>query len=478
MEEYNNEVIIVNQNSTPETETFKEYLEFLNLPTENIIAETSDRKAIIKILPDLLLNIPAEQKRNANYLSKFVTASTIGLFDAALNYLWNEVIINLREKIVFYGLETFYDNAVGEKRRHEYNTIEDLSGIKDKTLLDTCKKLEWISDIIHRKLCYILDMRNQIGASHPNFSTINSYELVSWLDICVKDVINEKASHAAIMSKGIIENIKNLDESIDDETLKSMELSFKDFPTNITSTLIISLFGIYISDKTSTIVRNNILLVSSKLWIYTLDATKYELGTKVEFFKNNLEKEKAELAHTFFEKCDGLNYLTINTKSLIISNLCDELLIANQEYNNYYNEPPIAREIMKYIKNYSDIPKEQTTKIINTFLECRIGREVGYCNGVSPGAKSIYDNFFSLLSKEQVKILIYLLKDHLDSVSENNKIKIQNIKEILKIIQSDVIGERLNEIINYLIKCVEENRIHTAYKQNDFKDLCNGVIEF
>lgn len=143
-------------------------------------------------------------------------------------------------------------------------------------------------------------MRNQIGASHPNFSTINSYELVSWLDICVKDVINEKASHAAIMSKGIIENIKNLDESIDDETLKSMELSFKDFPTNITSTLIISLFGIYISDKTSTIVRNNILLVSSKLWIYTLDATKYELGTKVEFFKNNLEKEKAELAHTFF----------------------------------------------------------------------------------------------------------------------------------------------------------------------------------
>lgn len=86
------------------------------------------------------------------------------------------------------------------------------------------------------------------------------------------------------MSKGIIENIKNLDESIDDETLKSMELSFKDFPTNITSTLIISLFGIYISDKTSTIVRNNILLVSSKLWIYTLDATKYELGTKVEFF--------------------------------------------------------------------------------------------------------------------------------------------------------------------------------------------------
>ncbi|MFU2417101.1 hypothetical protein [Peptacetobacter sp. AB800] len=321
-------------------------------------------------------------------------------------------------------------------------------------------------------------MRNQIGASHPNFSTINSYELVSWLDICVKDVINEKASHAAIMSKGIIENIKNLDESIDDETLKSMELSFKDFPTNITSTLIISLFGIYISDKTSTIVRNNILLVSSKLWIYTLDATKYELGTKVEFFKNNLEKEKAELAHTFFEKCDGLNYLTINTKSLIISNLCDELLIANQEYNNYYNEPSIAREIMKYIKNYSDIPKEQTTKIINTFLECRIGREVGYCNGVSPGAKSIYDNFFSLLSKEQVKILIYLLKNHLDSVSENNKIKIQNIKEILKIIQSDVIGERLNEIINYLIKCVEENRIHTAYKQNDFKDLCNGVIEF
>lgn len=478
MEKYNNEVIIVNNNSTPETEIFKNYLEFLNLPTEDIIAETSERKIIINNLPDLLSNISIEEKRQANYLSKFVTASIIGLFDAALNYLWNEVITNLREKIVFYGLEIFYDNAVGEKRRHEYNTAEDLSGIKDKTLLDTCKKLEWISDVVHRKLCYILDMRNQIGASHPNSSTINSYELLAWLDTCIKEVINEKASNSAIISKGIIENIKNLEESIDDETLQSMELSFKDFPTNITSTLLISLFGIYISNKTSSIVRNNILLVSSKLWIYTLDTTKYELGTKVEFFKNNLEKEKVELAHTFFEKCNGLHYLTLNEKSLIISNLCDELHMANQGYNNYYNEPPIAREIMKYIKTSSDIPKEQTRKIINTFLECRIGREVWYCNGVSPNAKTIYNNFFRLLSKEQSKILINLLKEHISSISEHNKIKIQNIKEILEIIQSNIVGERLNEIINYLINCIEENRIHTAYKQKDFKDLCNGIITF
>ena len=152
--------------------------------------------------------------------------------------------------------------------------------------------------------------------------------------------------------------------------------------------------------------------------------------------------------------------------------------MANQGYNNYYNEPPIAREIMKYIKTSSDIPKEQTRKIINTFLECRIGREVSYCNGVSPNAKTIYNNFFRLLSKEQIMILMNLLKEHISSISEHNKIKIQNIKEILEIIQSEIIGERLNEIINYLINCIEENRIHTVYKQKDFKDLCNGIITF
>lgn len=79
--------------------------------------------------------------------------------------------------------------------------------------------------------------------------------------------------------------------------------------------------------------------------------------------------------------------------------------------------------------------------------------------------------------KNTLKILIALLQDNLQSINENNTVKIQNIKKILELIKSDLLGDRLNEIINYLIECAEKNIIHTAYNQKEFKDLCNGVIE-
>jgi hypothetical protein len=67
-----------------------------------------------------------------------------------------------------------------------------------------------------------------------------------------------------------------------------------------------------------------------------------------------------------------------------------------------------------------------------------------------------YDNFFKILSKEYIKILIALLQDNLQSINENNTVKIQNIKEILELIKSNLLGDRLNEIINYLIECAEK----------------------
>ena len=474
--ENNNELIIAGGNITAESSKFQQYLNLLNLPSENIIAETDNINTIISALPNLLSTIPLEKKNDATYLSKFVAASAIGLFDAALNYVWNEVVINLREKIIYYGLETFYDNALGGKTREEFKTDADLSGIKDKTLLETCKKLEWISDINYRKLCHILDMRNQIGASHPNISTINPYELLGWLEVCVKDVINDQPSASAVNSKKIIENIKKMDTPIETNTLDGYKILFKDLSTNISSSLLATLFGIYVSEKTSQQVRNNILSVSSILWEYTTDPTKYDLGTKKEYYKNNLDKDKEDLAYTFFENCNGLHYLTINEKSLTISGLCDDLYNAAHSWDNYYHEPPIAREIMKYIKSSESLPEEQTTKLLNTFLECRIGREVPYQNGVSPGAKEYYDSLFKLLSKNQVKITLELLKNHLDSFYDNSNVKSNNVKEILVILKSNQIGERLNEIIDFLIVAGNNKHLHTAYKDKNFKDLCRGII--
>ena len=113
---------------------FQSYLESLSLPTDNVIATTDERKIVGENLPSFLNSISDEDKAEARYLSKFVGATAIGLFDAALNYIWNEVVINLRKKAVMYGIDIFFDAAVGGRNRDLYTVEEDLGGIKDQVL--------------------------------------------------------------------------------------------------------------------------------------------------------------------------------------------------------------------------------------------------------------------------------------------------------------------------------------------------------
>lgn len=461
---------------SPNYNQFQDYLKSNGLPYESIIVEDKDRDTVIFSMNNILDDIPNDKKLNAVYISRFVAASSIGLFDAALNYVWNEVVINLRKKVINYGLGRFYDNALGGNKRDMYKNENDLIGISDRLLLDTMHKLEWISTVIYKKLIHILDMRNMIGASHPNSSNIGPYDLLSWFSTCVKDVINEKPTESAVVANNIINNIKEEDLELTDEKLMSMENHIKDMSSPLSDSLLVTLFGIFVDEKTSTKVRENVLKLSKVLWEYSSDDVRYELGAKKGYYNVSLLSKKESLAETFLEQCNGLAYLSKNEKNTKLFMLLDDLINVNCSYNNFYNEPYYAKEIMKYIKSSDDIGKEIEKKSIETFLKCRIGREVDYCNGVSLGAKDYYDEFFSLLSKEQVITLLKILKEYTKSLNQYSPIIMSNIRDILLIIKSESLGDRLNEIIEYLITACDNKNIYSLCEQNDFKDISNGII--
>lgn len=129
---------------------------------------------------------------------------------------------------------------------------------------------------------------------------------------------------------------------------------------------------------------------------------------------------------------------------------------------------------MSHIKRSEDIPKERQERIIRTIAMCRIGREVSYRNGVSPGAKGYYDDFFSMLSKDQVILLLRIMKEPVIRNSLYGTIRKNNAKEILEMIRSVALGERLNEIIDFLLK---SKKLDTALITKDFKDLSKGILQ-
>jgi hypothetical protein len=62
------------------------------LPTDSVLVSVNERVIVFRNLTDVLSKINDEQKPRSVYISKYIAAVASGLFDAALNYLWDETI--------------------------------------------------------------------------------------------------------------------------------------------------------------------------------------------------------------------------------------------------------------------------------------------------------------------------------------------------------------------------------------------------
>ncbi|WP_341304275.1 hypothetical protein [Pseudomonas sp. TMP25] len=459
-----------------DTTKFEEYLAYLGLPTENIIAALPERQIIENNLPAFIESLPAEVKRDARYLSKFVAGAAIGLFDASLNYVWNEVVLNLREKVVLYGLDMFFDAAVGGGRRELYSTEEDLSGLKDNTLINTCRKLELISDIVYTKLNHILTMRNDIGASHPNSYSINAFELLGWLQTCVQDILNDKPSASAIQIKSFIENLKKSTAVLDEATIKSMERPLNELSLQNTDNLLNSIFGIYTADATSNIVRKNISLFAPHIWNKSSDNVKYKLGISIDGYKNNLHNEKHTLGVEFFTFCDGNRYQSLDSKIISLDGHADDLLEARYAWDNFYNEPPHMRKILSFLKTESDIPVERIQKLIKIVLICRIGKGIPYNLGVSSAGKPLYDMFLGMLGDQNIINVLIAMHSNEVRVNLDNKYCQAHMASVLNILKANARSERIQEILDFLI--ANEAILHKVHNDKRYKELAKNHMQF
>ena len=345
----------------PQAQMLVGFLKDMGLPSDGIIADQAERKTIGDNLDGLIRDLPDEIKRNARYLSKFVIGAAFGLFDYSLNAVWNEVVINLRKKAAVYGLDIFFDSAVGgSKAREYYKTEEDLASIKDSVLLDTCRKLELISDTTYKKLKHILDMRNDIGISHPNNYAINAFELLGWLKTCISEVLHDNPTEAALQVQAFVKNLRTKTDALDKATRQSLTKNFTELPTHLCGSLLRTMFGIYVANDTDPAVRKNISLIAPALWATCKDEAKFKLGIVLEGYNINLYQDKHDLGKQFFEVVGGNAFRSTSDRVVIVDELITELRDKHNGWDNFHHEPPVASQIrVQFLKiwlNVSSIP--------------------------------------------------------------------------------------------------------------------------
>jgi len=435
----------------PQAQIVVDFLRNVGLPCDNIIASKDQRAIIGANLLQYIESLPAEVKQGARYLSKFVVGAGFGLFDYSLNAIWNEVVLDLNKKAIAYGLDIFYDAAIGGKARSFYQTEDDLRSIKDAVLLDTCRKLELISDTTHKKLKHILDMRNDIGISHPTNYTINAFELLGWLQTCIQDVLNDRPTEAALQVQAFIQNLKTYTQPLDPANLTSISAKIAALASHHCGNILRTMFGIYVAQDTDLQVRKNITLLAISVWAASGDDTKYRLGLSLEGYNTNLYREKYVLGEQFFQSVGGNAFRSNAERAIIVDGLLDQLLEKHNGYDNFHHEAPVIDAISSYINGQQDILDNFAPKLIKTVLMCRIGRGISYCNGVSPRGAPYYDRIIGLLGDRFAPTALAALTHYeLQSQLERQICRTQACAA-LAVLKAGVVNQRLLECIDFLL---------------------------
>lgn len=461
----------------PQAQRIVDYLSELGLPAENIIADQSQREIVGENLSTLISKIPDEQKKDAVYLSKFVVGAGIGLFDYSLNAIWNEVVLKLRSKVVLYGIDIFFDAAIGSSKAREfYDSEEHLSSIKDSVLLDTCRKLELINDVTYKKLKHILEMRNDIGISHPNRYSINAYELLSYLQTCIQDVLSDNPTAAALQVQAFIANLKDRKIPLDATAQQGIESQIAQLPSNMCENLLRTIFGIYVSPETEPPVRKNISLIAPKLWDSCGDDVKFKLGILLEGYNINLYEIKHSLGIEFFEIVGGQSFRSPSERAIIVDRLLSELESKHNGWDNFHHEAPIAAEIYSYVPDQSSIIEHLAFKLFKIIMICRIGNGVSYQSGVSPVGKRYYDAILAMSGDKYAPHVMAALPHYEIKMRLNNERCLRHAVDALKIVRKYTINERISECLDYLINNLPHNR--NCLSSKEFKTMSAHYIKW
>lgn len=421
-------------------DTFSEgltaYLKAHGLPSESLLVAVPERRKVFNNLPSIVADLSDEYRSKALYISKFAAACAAGLFDAALNYLWDETVSNLRRKIARFDLEYFFDSVVTDpKRRSQLKTEDDLVKLEDWELAKGCFDTGLITTIGYKHLSYIRDMRNFASAAHPNQNELTGLQIVSWLETCIREVLSKEPAGAVITVRKLLNSLRT--ETLTASDVPPIANSLEDVTDDLARSLLRTIFGMYTDATVAASVRNNILLIAPAVWTVSADEARYEVGLKYASFSANAEVQRKTLAHAFLQGVDGLAYLPEDSRALQIEECLDNLWTAHSGFDNFYNEPPHAKALTALVPPSGEIPRSVATKYVKVLLMGRIGN--GY--GVSWAAEPIYDDLISRFQQLQINAFLALLADDLDVVS---RLQLATCSECARMIAKQIVPHTAN----------------------------------
>lgn len=373
------------------------FIEQQGLPSLNVLVPVSERFKIFSNVGDVLALLSNDHKLRSVYISKFIAAAASGLFDAALNYLWDETIFELRKRIVRYDLEYFFDLAVkNPDKRKKLAGEDDLAKLDDNELIHGACEIGLISDLGFRHLDYVRYMRNWASAAHPNQNQITGLQLIAWFETCIKEVITLPETSATAQIRQLLANVKA--NALTAATARQVSVSFVGLTSDQASNLAAGFFGIYTNDKSLPVARDNVKLLAPMLWPFVSEGTRNGFGVKYGQFIASSDTVRSQWAREFLDAVTGASYIPDAIRAAEIGTAIEELLEAHRGFNNFHIEPSFARRLESLVGSHGNIPPQ----VVERYVEGLV--DVYLTNGHGPtwDAEPIYTKLLLKLDATQV----------------------------------------------------------------------------
>jgi len=448
-------------------EPLSNLLKHVGLPTDNVLQPIEERRKVIFSLESALEVLPYEDREKAYYLSKFTVAITVGLFDGALAFLWDETIKALRQLIIKFDLEYFYSVA-GElaSRYKKLNGEEDLAAISDYDLLDICKRIGLINDVNFKRLEYVNYFRNHASSAHPNDNPISGIDMLNFLENCLKYAITAEPDISVVNIKRLLDNIrKNVIQNTDYQPIGK---DIAKQPQERIDDLLLTLFGTYCSPDQEQTILDNIGGICPFIWDSATEQTKYKIGAKFGLYRVNGDVKRKDSTQKFLEIVNGEGYKDEDSLAAELIEKLENLKSVHFEWNNFYNEYSHAVSIDKSLGN-KGIPTAARKVFVKVVCLCYAGNGKGYREGVDERAVSYYEKFIKFFKVPEVVDFLNLFADS-EFTTNLNKSKPDNrmrdIAKALKNTTTDVhINKALDVIINFPLKALGNVSGDTRFKE-------------
>ncbi len=445
------DLVVVGQDDGAQLHGFEKallrILEKHDLPIESIFVPIDERDIVFKNIENVLKKISPERKPQSIYLSKFVAAVAAGLFDAALNYLWDETIFELRRRVAQYDLSYFFDNAIPNvEKRKKLSSTDDLKKIEDSELIYGAREIELISELGFKHLDYIRYMRNWASAAHPNQNMISGLQLISWLETCIKEVISLPLSNALVEIRQLLTNIKSI--SISDIEAREIATSCLSLTKDQINNVVSGFFGIYSRPDTTPRTRQNIRRILPLLWDRVDEPTRQQVGNSYGKYASIGDQERKNLSREFLELVSATPYIPDEYRVLEIEDAIENLLLAHRGLNNFYNEPAFARALTNIVGPAGKIPKRAYKKYVFGLVEVFLTNG----NGVAWNAEPIYLSLINLFDAEQA--LIAILSFNEDNIASSLQFELCQKKylELLDTLKINVSAPAVADLIEDIQK--------------------------